>query len=204
MSKSQADEADDFGPAMTACLPAERAFVLALLEGKSNAEAAKLSGWGNDAGTTTMATFGRIANRALSRSRVIDALQEEARKTIKSLVPSAITAVKDILTNTTHKDRAKVALNLIERTSPTVTQHNVTIEHKVDHDAEAVAQLRMLKSLGVARERLEEVFGFSGLSRYENLLAIEDAKNKPAIVDAEYTVVDADLDAAIAAEMENL
>jgi len=55
--------------------------------------------------------------------------------------------------------------------------------HAVDHTAEAVAQLRLLKGLEVAREKLEEVFGFSGLARYERLLEIEDAKNSPKLIE---------------------
>jgi phage terminase small subunit len=198
------DEADDFGLAMRACLPKERAFVLALLEGKSGASAARQAGYGAEDGSSTAETFARIAHRTLNRSRVIDALAEQSRKTIRSLAPSAIQAVKDILTTTNHKDRAKVALNVIERVDPIVQKTEVTVTHTVDHDGEAVAHLRMLKSLNVARERLEEVFGFSGLSRYEKLLALEDAKSKPPIVDAEFTVVDADIDAAIAKEMSEL
>jgi hypothetical protein len=53
------------------------------------------------------------------------------------------------------------------------------VHHHVDHDAETIAQLRMLKSLDVPRAKLEEVFGFTGLSRYERLLDIEDAKRRP-------------------------
>lgn len=200
---AQDDEADDYGPAMMACLPKERAFILAVLEGRSGAQAARQAGYGAEGGSSAD-TYARIAHRTLSRNRVIDALAEQSRKTIRSLAPSAIQAARDILTTTNHKDRAKVALNLIERVAPTETKHTVTVEHKVDHDGEAVAQLRMLKSLNVARERLEEVFGFTGLSRYEKMLSLEDAKSKPPIVDAEFTVVDTDIDQSIAEEMSKL
>jgi hypothetical protein len=37
----------------------------------------------------------------------------------------------------------------------------------------------MLKRLDVPKAKLEEVFGFTGLSRYERLLDIEDAKRRP-------------------------
>ncbi len=196
------DEVNDFGPCMQACLPKERQFILHLLEGKSGAQAARLAGYGAEGSTAE--TFARISYRTLSRGRVTDALAEQSRMTIRSLTPSAIQAVKDILTTTNHKDRAKVALNVIERVDPIVQKTEVTVTHTVDHDGEAVAQLRMLKSLNVAHERLEEVFGFSGLSRYEKLLALEDAKSNPSIVDADFTVVDTDIDAAIAKEMSEL
>ena len=68
---------------------------------------------------------------------------------------------------------------VLDRVHPAETGHTVDVHHHVDHDAEAIAQLRMLKSLDVPRAKLEEVFGFTGLSRYERLLDIEDAKRRP-------------------------
>ena len=74
------------------------------------------------------------------------------------------------------------------------------VTHKVDHEGEALAQLRMLRALGVARDRLEEVFGYTGLARYEQMLALEDER-KP--IDAEFSVIE-NVDAMIAKEMEDL
>jgi hypothetical protein len=66
------------------------------------------------------------------------------------------------------------------------THHTITVEH-VDHDREAVSQLRMLKSEGVAREQLEIYFGKNGLTRFERLLALEDtrAMNAAKVIDAD-------------------
>ena len=44
-------------------------------------------------------------------------------------------------------------------------------EVTVNHTDAAVRDLRALLELGVAREKLIEIFGFSGLSRYEKMLA---------------------------------
>ncbi len=168
---------DDYGPAMTACLPKERAFVLALLDGKTGAQAARQAGYGVEGSTAE--TFARIAHRTLTRNRVIEALAEQSRKTIRSLAPSAIQAVKDILTTTNHKDRAKVALNVIERVDPTVQRVDAHVTHEiVDHRQEALTQLRALKALGVTREKLIELFGFTGLPMLEQQLERQDASNR--------------------------
>ena len=37
--------------------------------------------------------------------------------------------------------------------------------------------------LGVAQEKLIEMFGFTGLPRYERLLAIEDDKRAPRVIE---------------------
>ncbi len=201
MSKSlvTAEDADDFGPAMLACLPKERAFILALLEGKAGAQAARQAGYGAEDGSSTAETMARIAHRALTRNRVIDALAEQSRRTIRSLAPSAIQAVKDILTTTNHKDRAKVALNLIERVDPTVQRVDAHVTHEiVDHRQEALTQLKALKALGVAREKLIELFGFTGLPVLERQLD----QQAPAI-DAEFIEV-SDVDLDIEAAMKDL
>jgi len=195
------DDSGDFGPAMTLCLPKERAFIVALLEGKSGAQAAREAGYGAEDGTSTSETMARIAHRTLGRGRVVDALAEQSRRTIRSLAPSAIQAVKEILTTTSHKDRAKVALNVIERIDPTVQRVDAHVTHEiVDHRKDALEQLRSLKALGVAREKLEELFGFTGLPMLERQLAEQDAKQP---IDAEFTVVD-DVDASIEKEMSGL
>lgn len=186
-------ETDDFGPAMSACLPKERAFVLALLEGRSGAQAAREAGYGNENGSSSAETMARIAHRMLTRGRVVDALAEQSRKTIRSLAPAAIQAAKDILTTTNHKDRAKVALNMIERIDPTVQRVEGHMTHEiVDHRLEALTQLKTLKALGVAREKLEELFGFTGLPMLEKKLQQQE-REQP--IDAEYTEIsDSDLD----------
>jgi hypothetical protein len=64
------------------------------------------------------------------------------------------------------------------------TQHRVEVHHIVDHDREAIDQLRMFKRLNVAHEKLVEMFGYSGLGRYERLLEQQDGKAAPKLIDA--------------------
>ena len=72
---------------------------------------------------------------------------------------------------------------VLDRVHGVEQRHVVDVHHHVDHDAEAVAQLRMLKGLGVAQDKLIETFGFTGLPRYERLLALEDAKKAPRVIE---------------------
>jgi hypothetical protein len=53
---------------------------------------------------------------------------------------------------------------------------NVSGEVVVNHTDAAVEDLQRLKSLGVPREQLLETFGYSGLDRYEKLLAERQPK----------------------------
>ena len=47
----------------------------------------------------------------------------------------------------------------------------------VNHTDSALQDLRTLIGLGVAREKLVEIFGFSGLSRYEKMLEEQDRRS---------------------------
>ena len=47
---------------------------------------------------------------------------------------------------------------VLDRVHPAEITACVSVEHHVDHTAEAVAQLRMLKSLDVAHDKLESNF----------------------------------------------
>ena len=56
----------------------------------------------------------------------------------------------------------------------------------VDHRKDALAQLRTLKALNVSRDKLEELFGFTGLPMLEAQLA-EQETTQP--IDAEFTEI---------------
>jgi hypothetical protein len=168
------------GPMMKA-LPSDRhrAFVRALYQVKpghgSGVKAAKLSGWGQP--LSSSASMATIASRLMHDERILAAIFEEDQKRIRASAPRAISALSRLVENPKHKDHARGIAMVLDRVHPAETRHQVDVHHHaVDHSAEAVAQLRMLKSLEVSRSKLEEVFGFSGLSRYERLLEIEEAK----------------------------
>ena len=77
---------------------------------------------------------------------------------------------------------------VFERIAPVKQQIDVTHTHEiVDHDAEALKHLRALKALGVARDKLAEVFGGFGLDRLEARVALED---KSQAIEADYKVIE--------------
>jgi len=178
-------DAED-GPAMKA-LPTDRhrAFVRAMYQVKPGhgaaVRAAKLAGFGTpESSPQSMAT---IASRLTHDKRVQAAFAEQDQLYIRASAPRAIHALSSLIENPNSKDHARGIAMVLDRVHPAETRQVVDVHHHVDHNAEAVAQLRMLKSLDVPRSRLEEVFGFSGLSRYERLLEIEDAKNSPRLIE---------------------
>jgi hypothetical protein len=190
------DERESFGPCMLACRPDEREFVLHVIAGKSNAEAAKLAGWGEPDSST--ATLARIGHRLAHRDRIIAAIGEEVKKLTRSRATlKAAQVIDEILNNSYHKDAARVALSVLERVDPTIQKHEVEVTHKIDHEAEALDQLRSLRALNVAREKLIELYGAFGLERLEKKLVIE---NKGNVVDAEFSEVPRDVDADLLGE----
>ena len=176
------DTGAEWGPAMKA-LPSDRhrAFVLALYQIKpgygAHVQATKLAGFGTS--KSSPHSWSAIATRLAHDDRILAALYEEDQKRIRASAPRAIRALQHLIETPGHKDHARGIGMVLDRVHPAETRHTVDVHHHVDHDAEAIAQLRMLKSLDVPRAKLEEVFGFTGLSRYERLLDIEDAKRRP-------------------------
>jgi phage terminase small subunit len=173
----------EWGPCMKA-LPSDRhrAFVLALYQIKpgygAQVAAAKMAGFGSS--TSSPKSWSVIASRLSHDERILAALHEEDQKYIRASAPRAVRALGRLIEDPEHKDHARAIGMVLDRVHPTEQRHVVDVHHHVDHDAEAIAQLRMLRGLGVARAKLEEVFGFSGLSHCERLLELEEAKNRPA------------------------
>jgi hypothetical protein len=176
------DTGAEWGPAMKALRSdRHRAFVLALYQVPpgygSYVRAAKLSGFGTSKSSSH--SWSAIATRLAHDERILAALYEEDQKRIRASAPRAIRALQHLIEDPDHKDHARGISMVLDRVHPAETRHTVDVVHRVDHDSEAVAQLRMLKQLDVPRAKLEEVFGFTGLSRYERLLDIDDAKRRP-------------------------
>jgi hypothetical protein len=175
-------EGTEWGPCMKA-LPSDRhrAFVIALYQiphgHGAHVAAAKLAGFGTS--TSSIQSWSVIASKLAHDEKILAALHEEDQKRIRASAPRAIRALQHLIEDPSAKDHVRGIGMVLDRVHPAETRHVVDVHHHVDHDAEAVAQLRMLKGLNVARAKLEEVFGFSGLSRYERLLDFEDAKKRP-------------------------
>jgi hypothetical protein len=182
----------DLTPVEAACSARERRFVYWLMQLPPKhgfkVQAAKLAGYGKN---STPHDLNATTQNLLRSQRVIDLIEEVAKKQIRSSAPEAIAAVREIIADPKARDRLKAANVILERIEPTMQRLDVRVKHEtVDRDAEAVAYLRKLKSLGVSREQLEQELGYSDLPRYERLLQLEDAKNALPVIDAEYAVID--------------
>lgn len=162
---------------MQACSERERKFVWFYLtnDGPPNgAQAAR------DAGYSDTKEGAKVrAHEVMHRERVILALEEVGKKAFRGLLGPAIKATAAMIANPLHADHAKTVsstlarLGLTERTGVDV---NVSGDLTVNHTDAALSDLRALLSLAVPEEKLVEIFGFSGLSRYRKMLAETDAK----------------------------
>jgi len=81
----------------------------------------------------------------------------------------------------TKLNMARIASELMD---PEVSIHDVKVVHAVvDLDEEGLEELRALRQLGTAREKLLELFGPNGLDRLERLEASRADKAK--VIDGE-------------------
>jgi phage terminase small subunit len=192
MTKQDLVLADDLAmsPQMAALPTArQRAFITCLFEvdGRgdvlSAAACARAAGYAGDAHQVSAA-----AQRLLADPRIQLAIQSETQRRIRSLGPKALQHLQAIMGDRTHKDQYKAVAAILNRVDPEVTKLDAHVTHEViDHRADALNELRALIALGVAREKLEEMFGYTGLLALERQLAEGD---NGAVVDAEFTEIE--------------
>jgi hypothetical protein len=172
----------ELGPAMRA-LPNERwrAFVQHYVTGKPGKGAPVRALRAAGFKSATPLNQAREAYKLLHDDRIIAAIAEQSKKHFRAAIPEAVQAARDIIADVAHKDRARVAMALIERVDPAVTRHEIGVTHRVvDADQEALEELKAARQLGATREKLLELFGENGLDRLEVLEAAEIAKRSAA------------------------
>jgi hypothetical protein len=179
MTKAVApDTWGELGPAMRA-LPNERwrEFVRHYVVGKPKRGAAaayRAAGLGAE---STPLNQAREAHKLLRDDRIIQAVAEESKKHYRVQIPAAVQAVHEIIADPGHRDRARVAMALIDRVDPLVTRHELGVTHRIiDPDQEALEELKAARQLGATRETLLQLFGPNGLDRLEALEAVELVK----------------------------
>jgi hypothetical protein len=77
---------------------------------------------------------------------------------------------------------------VLDRADPIESRQFVEVTHKhVDSDGEALEELRALRTLGTARDKLIELFGSNGLDRIERLEAADTARraNEAKVINGE-------------------
>lgn len=127
------------------------------------------------------------AHGLLTREDIQTALRELGQRYLYSLQPKALIRLNGLLDSDNERVVAKAVEMTLSRTGlseRTAVDLNVNGEVRVvDHTKAAVEDLKRLLALGVPREKLIETFGHMGLSRYEKLLAAENAKLIETTVD---------------------
>lgn len=165
----------DLPPAMQALRQErERAFVwLYMFNGANGAKAAR------EAGYSDVKEGAKVrAHALLHRIDIQEALRELTGRYLFSLAPVATIRLGALLKSKNEKVALKAVDMTLSRTGfseRAALDVNVSGGVTVNHTDAAVEDLRRLVALGVPREKLIETFGFSGLSRYEKLLAASDA-----------------------------
>ena len=168
----------EIGPKLSVCNERERAFVWHLLtDADGNAtQAAKSAGYQDGANPRSRGSDGALrvqAHALMHRDRVLAAIEEVGRQQFRSLLVLTIMKTKALLSKPDHPDHPKMVQSMLSRLGfgeRSGVDVNVGGEVTVNHTDTALEQLRILKELGVPREKLVEMFGFSGLGRYEKML----------------------------------
>jgi hypothetical protein len=168
----------ELGPCMQQCSVRERRFAYLLGTGicETASDAARKAGYVDPGYGSTIRVTG---HHLLHRERVAKAIEEVARKEFRALLLPAIAAMRRLIKSPDHPDHAKSVATMLSRLGfgeRNVTEVNVSGEIAVSHTDAALDDLRRLKAIGVPREKLLEAFGYSGLDRYEKMLASRDAK----------------------------
>lgn len=181
----------ELGPRMQACTERERKFVWFYLtnDGPPNgAQAAR------DAGCSDTAEGAKVrASEMMHRERVLAALEEVGKKAFRGLLGPTVKATAALINNPQHPDHSKTLQSTLSRlgiSERTAVDVNHTGELQVNHTDSALNDLRTLLALAVPEEKLIEIFGFSGLSRYRKMLLEQDAR-APKVIEhmAEFSEV---------------
>jgi hypothetical protein len=182
----------ELGPAMKALPNARwRSFVtFYILENPGHGaqtNAARRAGFGH--ARTSPLNMAKIANRLMSDERIQAAIAEEARKVLRGCAPEAAKALVALVRNPDHPGHVRGIGMVLARTDPEVARHDLNITHTVlDHDAEALEELKALRALHTPHAKMLEVFGVNGLDRLLTLEAADQARRADAAKVIEGTI----------------
>ena len=138
-----------------------------VFNGANGAAAAKAAGY-SDASEGAKVR----AHSLLQRDDVQEAIKALCSRYLFSLAPKAILRLDQLLDDPKHPKHDKaieMALSRSGHGDKSTVDVNVNVQ--VNHTDQALKDLQMLKDMGASREMLLETFGYSGLERYEKMLA---------------------------------
>jgi hypothetical protein len=145
-----------FGPKMAALPPKRQAFVLALFDEhcpvRRKAQliyAAKQAGYGGKNSKNPNENLEFIGRRIETDPRVRDAIEEESRRQHRSIAPCAVTALRKVIADPTHRDHLRAIAMVLDRVDPLQAALNVKVEHappSAEATAEVIARIAALAS----------------------------------------------------------
>lgn len=169
------DEAIEDGPAMRALAnDRQRAFVRALYDAPRKEGrviwAARVAGYGTE--NSTNKSLSVIGSRLNVSAGIQAAIAEELQRRLRSLSPTALQALENLLSNPDHRDHARGIAMILDRADPVSTTHTVKVEHSTPDEIVAATEKVMA--------RIRELAQRAGLPKL------------PPPIDAEYVVVQED------------
>ena len=177
-ASEQPENWGELGPGMRVLNERQHLFVRALLMEKPGYGAATRPIAKPATATSKAATQSKEAHKMLRDDRIIAALAEEAKKVIRGIGHAeAVSALLNMVRDPEHRDHARAVDMIMRRVDPEVTKYSVDVTHRVDDpDREALEEIRALRKLGTARDKLFELYGPNGLDRLEALEAADTAR----------------------------
>lgn len=130
------------GPALAKLLPQQRAFVRALIAtgGGDNTKAARLAGYG---GTNPQSAHVQ-ASRLAHNPKVVEAIREEAERTIRASVALGAGVLVEIAKDAMHKDRFKAANALLDRGGMLLVQKSEVLHHHLTDEKSVTERITVL------------------------------------------------------------
>jgi hypothetical protein len=123
-----------------------RAFVVAAVEYPKKRgrwlHAAATAGYGSP--SSSRRSLAAIGARLAGDERVVKALEEESRKRLRALSPSAVHALERLVENDAHRDHGRAVAAIIDRADPIVTSLNLNHQHQVTHHV-SVADIQRVR-----------------------------------------------------------
>jgi hypothetical protein len=140
---------DELGPKMLALELKQRKFVLAYLrDARDASRCARAAGYSSSSGADRV-----TAHRLLRNPRVVEAIKEEADRTLNSNAYIAVAALADIAADPEHKDRFKAADSILDRTGfPKTTVHAVTTDEE-NSKYDNVSTAELIRSISAYAKR---------------------------------------------------
>lgn len=178
---------DEYGPKMQALSDLKRNFVLAYFEHPqySASQLAREAGYTDNPDHPNQI---RVRGSLTMRSPdVLEAIQEESGRRLRSLAAIGVTTLAEIALNPTHKDRLKAAGMILDRTGfHAMSEHKVTVDDKRPQTKqELIAAVKSVaQEAGLDADAIKKLTG-------------ED------VVEAEFTEIDP-VDQEIQQQMEDL